>query len=371
MPRPGVAMGGASSASNTIVVAGRGASPADRIAQPSVEPPAPPPPPPEEKKPAAPPWTGEFAAVMAQLAADSDGALTTVRAWRQRDAGDVLALIALGEVAEARRDADLAARAYGSIIDLFPARADLRRFAGERLARVGGGGRSVAIDALRTAVEQRPDHLTGHRLLAWELVRANDLAGAFAALEHGLAQTYPADRFKGGVRILREDLGIVAAAWIARDASQRATITARLHKVGAEVATDPTLRFVLYWETDANDVDFHINDARGNHAYYSSKHLASGGDLYEDVTTGYGPECFTIRGKAAAAPYTLQIHYYSRGPMGYGMGLLEIVRHDGQGNLAFEHRPYVVMVDGAYVDLGAVDDKTAALTIAPTATIAK
>jgi hypothetical protein len=47
--------------------------------------------------------------------------------------------------------------------------------------------------------------------------------------------------------------------------------------------------------------------------------------------------------------------------MGYGMGLLEIVRHDGKGHLAFEHRPYVVMVDGAFVDLGTVDAKTAAL----------
>src|SRR5262245_19583658 len=136
---------------------------------------------------------------MARLdAGHPDDALAAAKAWRDRDAGDVLALIALGEVAEVRRDDALAARAYGSIIDLFPSRADLRRFAGERLARVGKAGRALAIDSLRTAVEQRPDHLTGHRLLAWELVRADDLAGALAALEHGLAQSYPADRFKGG-----------------------------------------------------------------------------------------------------------------------------------------------------------------------------
>jgi hypothetical protein len=38
--------------------------------------------------------------------------------------------------------------------------------------------------------------------------------------------------------------------------------------------------------------------------------------------------------------------------MGYGMGLLQIVRHDGNGGLAFEDRPYVIMHDHAYVDLG-------------------
>ena len=38
--------------------------------------------------------------------------------------------------------------------------------------------------------------------------------------------------------------------------------------------------------------------------------------------------------------------------MGYGMGLLQIVRHDGKGKLAFEDWPYISMADHAYVDLG-------------------
>jgi hypothetical protein len=38
--------------------------------------------------------------------------------------------------------------------------------------------------------------------------------------------------------------------------------------------------------------------------------------------------------------------------MGYGMGLLQIVKHDGRGKLAFEDRPYIIMNSRAYVDLG-------------------
>ena len=77
------------------------------------------------------------------------------------------------------------------------------------------------------------------------------------------------------------------------------------------------------------------------------------------MTTGYGPECFTIRGPAAgrAAPYQLQAHYYCRGPMGYGMGKLQIIDHDGHGNLRFDERPFVIMQDGAFVDLGQVGDR--------------
>ncbi len=309
-----------------------------------------------------PPWTGTFAEVMQQLrAGQKTEGLAVAWTWRRRDPGDVLALIALGEAFEAASQPGAAARAYGSIIDLFPGRADLRRFAAERLERVGAAGRALAIDSYRQAVASRPDHLTGHRLLAYALVRAGDLPGAFAAIEAGLARTYPDDRFRGGPRILTEDLGILGAAWIARAPAQRAAIEARLAKAGATLATTPTLRFVLYWETDANDVDFHIRDGRGRHAFFRQMQLASGGELYADVTTGYGPECFTIPGTPRAYPYQLQIHYYSRGPMGYGMGALEVMRHDGKGGLGFEHRPYMIMADGAFVDLGTVDDKTAAI----------
>ncbi|HPH27450.1 MAG TPA: hypothetical protein PLA87_11430, partial [Pseudomonadota bacterium] len=121
-------------------------------------------------------------------------------------------------------------------------------------------------------------------------------------------------------------------------------------------ATTPSLRFVLNWETDANDVDFHIYDGQRGHAYYGARALPSGGELYADVTTGYGPECFTILGpsKQRTYPYKLQAHYYSRGPMGYGMGKLEVIEHDGQGGLRFSERPFVIMVDRAFVNLGEV-----------------
>ena len=55
-----------------------------------------------------------------------------------------------------------------------------------------------------------------------------------------------------------------------------------------------------------------------------------------------------------AFPYTLQAHYYSRGPMGYGMGKLEVIEHDGKGGLQFDERPFVVMNDHAFVDLGTI-----------------
>lgn len=279
-------------------------------------------------------------------------ALAKAVAWQDKAPGDVLALIGYGSALEATQQLDAAARAYGSIIDLYPSRADFRRFAGERLERLGRTQRALIIDTYRRAVEQRPDHLTGHRLLAYALVRDGQYAAAFAAILAGLDHKYPNGRFAGADRVLAEDAGMIGAAYAAHIAGARGEVIAELGKRRLQLATAPSTRFIMYWETDANDVDFHIHDARGGHAYYSQKRLASGGELYADITTGYGPECFSIPGVPSAGPYRLSINYFSQGPMGYGMGLLQIQKFDGKGNLSFEDRPYVIMTNQAFVDLG-------------------
>jgi tetratricopeptide (TPR) repeat protein len=312
--------------------------------------------------PKAKAYEGRFKVVMEALErGDKDSALTEANQWHADQPGDVLSLVALGEVFEARRDLRSAARAYGSILELFSFRADSRRFAGERLERLADPRAiSLAIDTYKKAVEQRPDHPASHRLYAFALLKKGENEKAFEAIKKGAMRSYPSGRFRGVDRILKEDMGLVAAAWMRAQPERSAEIKTKLKDAGGTVENAPSLRFVLNWETDANDVDFHIHDGKGGHAYYSQKELPSGGELYADVTTGYGPECFTIRGARdhRAYPYTLQAHYYSRGPMGYGMGKLQVLEHDGNGRISFEERPFVVMVDRAYVDLGKVDKAT-------------
>ncbi|MBL4635757.1 MAG: hypothetical protein JKY56_17985 [Kofleriaceae bacterium] len=286
---------------------------------------------------------------------NSEAAIRRSLRWRNDEPGNVLALVALGESLELAGVDALAARTYGSIIDLFPGRADMRRFASARLARLQDGGLALSIDSLRKALEQRPDHLTVYRLLAISLLRSEDYSGAFDALEKGLSRKYPDGRFLGGMRVLREDIGIIAAAWIAQKPEIEKEVRTRLKALGSEVAASKSLRFVLNWETDANDVDLHVIDSNGGHAFYGNKTLASGGELFADVTTGYGPECFAVSGKSVTYPYNLQVHYYSRGPMGYGMGQVEIMHHDGKGHVEVESRPFVAMKDKAMVDLGFVE----------------
>ena len=297
-------------------------------------------------------YEGTLAEVLAAIAGgDRVGALARANAAHEQDPGDVIALIALGEALEAQQDYPRAARAYGSLIDLFPSRTDLRRMAAGRLERLPSAGLALAVDSYRRAVEQRPDHPSGARSLAYARWKNGDRAGAFAALEQALARGYRADRFEGVDRILREDMALIGAAWLRAEPALESQVRSALARHGVEPERAPSLRFVLSWETDANDVDFHIYDGRGGHAYYMKPKLASGGGLYADITSGYGPECFAIPGKARSYPYVLQAHYFARGPMGYGMGKLQVIEHDGQGALRFSEHPFAIMKDKAFIEL--------------------
>lgn len=82
------------------------------------------------------PWSQRHAEIM-QLLASRDYVFALSEAWRWRDAepSSELALLAFGEVAQAMGMTELADRAHGSLVDLYPSRTDFRRLVDERRAR--------------------------------------------------------------------------------------------------------------------------------------------------------------------------------------------------------------------------------------------
>lgn len=309
------------------------------------------PPPPHDAVPVdskevhAPPYNGTFLEVLTAIHdGDKRGALRLATRSELANPGDVASLFALGEALEAMGAPKLAARAYGSLIDLYPSRAELARAAGQRLDRLGAVGRSNAIDAYRRAIKERPDQIGAYRLLAIDLWRTGDIDGALATLDAAKPHaTRPSIQL-----ILTRDAQLLAAA-IAHQRPERAD--ALTQRYGA-LAPD-SLRFVLAWETDANDVDLHVYDAKDHHAFFGSRAMPSGGELLDDVTDGFGPEMFYVE-HPKAAPYHLAVHYYNRGPEGVGLGSVQVLRLE-KGKLTIEDRPFVIQNDNAMVDLGVVD----------------
>ena len=53
-----------------------------------------------------------------------------------------------------------------------------------------------------------------------------------------------------------------------------------------------------------------------------------------------------------AAEYNFGVKLSRRGFQGHALGKLAVVEHDGNGRLVFDDRPFVLMVEGGYADLG-------------------
>jgi hypothetical protein len=303
-----------------------------------------------------PPVEGRYAEVLDLLAADRRAeALELALVWHELFPGDPLALLALGKALLAANRLEEAARAYGGIIDLHPSRADILRFAGNLLESLPEPPLPLVIDCYERAVAARPDQPSGYRMLAMAHARSDALDDAFTTLEHALELQLPSDRYLRVQQLMLVDLQMIAGAWAAREPKRRAEVLRRIVAVGGRLDVLPSLRFVLTWETDANDVDLHVRDAHGQHADYENRALPDGGgQLLADVTTGFGPEGFVVH-EPKMFPYLLSVVYYNRGVSGHGIGQVQIVHHDGAGNLRFESRPFVVMSERHEFALGVVN----------------
>ena len=81
---------------------------------------------------------------------------------------------------------------------------------------------------------------------------------------------------------------------------------------GYQGKTRPRLRVVLSWDSDQTDLDLHVVAPDGQHTFYANRVATNGGALDVDVTTGYGPEIYSI---AAPPPgtYLVYVNYYGSG----------------------------------------------------------
>lgn len=71
----------------------------------------------------------------------------------------------------------------------------------------------------------------------------------------------------------------------------------------------------LTWDKNDTDVDLYVIDPQGDYSAYYHKTTADGGELDYDITTGYGPEHWTLTTSDTIrwdeASYQVRLHYYS------------------------------------------------------------
>ncbi|MBY0415795.1 MAG: DUF2135 domain-containing protein [Bdellovibrionales bacterium] len=71
----------------------------------------------------------------------------------------------------------------------------------------------------------------------------------------------------------------------------------------------PRLSVILSWDANNTDLDLHVITPDGQHAWYGDRVLKNGGALDIDVTTGYGPEIFSMAAPVKGT-YLVYVNYY-------------------------------------------------------------
>ena len=72
---------------------------------------------------------------------------------------------------------------------------------------------------------------------------------------------------------------------------------------------DLDIRISMSWDADLTDIDLHVFEPNGEHAYYGHQLTAIGGLVSRDFRDGYGPEEYVLR-RAFPGPYQIKANYY-------------------------------------------------------------
>jgi uncharacterized protein YfaP (DUF2135 family) len=111
------------------------------------------------------------------------------------------------------------------------------------------------------------------------------------------------------------------AAGKPQDGAQLASSIKELKLAGG---TENDIKVYLTWDTDHSDVDLWVTNPAGEKVFYSHRKGQYGEALFDDVTTGYGPESFTAA-NAARGTYVVQVNYFGRGRSNFSEARGEVV----------------------------------------------
>jgi hypothetical protein len=219
---------------------------------------------------------------------------------------------------EARRRAEGgdipgAVRVLSSIAEEHPGRSDALRLVGYRLLDLHQPAHATHL--FREVQKQRRFEPHSYRDLARALEESGKYALAAVNYEIILAGTWH-NRFGNSVKLV----AVEEYARMMQQAIRTKAVSGKLaNHFGErlEKMTTPQpradLRVTIAWNTDATDVDLWVIEPDGTKCFYSHNRTASGGELSQDQTQGYGPERYQIA-RARPGVYTIIVHYFQPNP---------------------------------------------------------
>lgn len=259
--------------------------------------------------------------------------------WREHDAYNLVVVRLLGDIETEQREHSRARRTYSSIVELVPRDVQARRALATVLKQAGDlqGAREQLLAALELAADRPTLFELGdveHRLgLPEARARFEAIADAADAPE---SIRYPARQRLAQI-IARERREALARG---DEARARALLEAIAQlRINGGIEND--IKVFLSWDTDRTDIDLWVKTPAGDAVMYSSRRGKNGEQLFDDVTTGYGPESFTAR-VAAAGTYTVMVDYFGARPGAFkeARGEVIVILNEGRADETRQAFPY-------------------------------
>ena len=292
------------------------------------------------------------------LGGDPQAALTEAKAWREKDAYNLVVVRLLGDLYAELGDRARARRAYSSVVELLPGDAEAQRALATVLKQ--SGDLEGAYDRLRAATGQKEgDVRVGFELadVAQRLGRTAEAAERFRAIIAD-ARTSEAVRYPAKQRLTQIDAGLRREALGRRDAAAAQRLGEEIKRLDVHGGVENDIKIYLTWDTDRTDVDLWVRTPAGERVDYTHK-VGSGGEaLFGDVTGGYGPESFTAK-RARPGKYTVEVNYFGTQRQSFAEARGEVVVILGEGTDAEEKLvlPYRIFKPKQTVTVASIDVK--------------
>jgi tetratricopeptide (TPR) repeat protein len=265
-----------------------------------------------------------------QRAKKLDEALTAAKDWRAVDAYNLVVVRLLGDLYAELGDRPKARRAYSAVVELLPKDASAHRALASVLKQ--SGDLKAAYDRLLAAGENG----SKDRRLAFELA---DVATRLGKTEEARTrfeaiiddpETAEAVRYPAKQRLAQIYQQLERTAKTEGKGDDAANLAKSIKELQLKGGTENDIKVYLTWDTDHSDVDLWVTNPAGEKVFYSHRNGKFGEALFDDVTTGYGPESFTAP-KAAAGDYVVQVNYFGRGRSNFSEARGEVVVVLGEG----------------------------------------
>ncbi len=289
---------------------------------------------------------------------DLQPALDEAKAWREKDAYNLVVVRLIGDIHLELGEKEKARRAYSAVVELVPKDPEAQRALATVLKQ--GGDLDGARARLLQAMKLRPaDARIGFELadVTQRLGRLDEAQKLFedivAAKETEDAVGYPAKQRLAQI-YAQKRRDALAKGDVAEEKRLQALIDALALKGGS--IND--VKIYLSWDTDRTDVDLWVTNPAKEKVFFEHKEGKYGEGLYGDVTNGYGPESFTAP-KAHAGKYVVQVNYYgtSRTAFTEARGEVVVVLHEGTAEEERHVLPYRLFAPKQTVTVAEIEVK--------------